>query len=759
MPENKDIDIDLDSDILLTDEEGLEGQDEFLDNDLDLQLDGDIDEIDGIYENLDDDGADDSNYDINSDFDTESNFDLNTDFDNDISLDGDNTSEDEPITAINEDDSYNKDHDIDISLEEKFDIKNDLGLKDELKLSEDEESLDLDDGDFDFDFNEEAKDFLTDFEEEFGVDLKSGPETILKDDELSSEIDTIINDDDFDKKLEEDTEVVKVKIPEKRDLTVSEDQIDFLNSKIEDDSEESFLDTNHDFEIGGEKLEISVEDKDFSSEVTSSSEKTSKNIEDMSIDIMEENALEKSFNDDSLISEDDLLNLEEDESTQIDLSEDIINNEDYTYAKLADNEITLDETVVDEDITLIDEETNAELETKDQEMIETVGDLPMDDILSEEPVNDEQRERDDIIDIDSDFDIDMEIEEINTDTPYTSNDLVEFDDDMELSKDIDSNIELDDKDIELNIEDDLTDGESDLDLDIETSGMIEDDEYAKNMEEGDLGEDDMLNNQTTLDDEKIILDTSELSELEGTMLPDDDDMPELDLDILDNDLSLDSDEGIDISPLGDSDSVFSDDITDEDSSLTKDGDVTDIDLESIPEPSVKSVDDYEDETIGLSGNELDAILNTTEILETDADIDNMRMDSELANEDITDSFDTDIEDTESIEDSVDIDDVDLDIELSDALEDEETLSLSLDESQETETKEDETETIDLSSFDADFNEVETKTLTEKDTMDIETTVDLGVSPEEEEDIYAGLKEICKKKTEEHKEGGFELKKR
>ncbi|HOV15710.1 MAG TPA: hypothetical protein PK771_15585, partial [Spirochaetota bacterium] len=220
--------------------------------------------------------------------------------------------------------------------------------------------------------------------------------------------------------------------------------------------------------------------------------------------------------------------------------------------------------------------------------------------------------------------------------------------------------------------------------------------------------------------------------IEDSILPDDGQMPDLDQDILDSGVSFEDETETSISPLSDADSVFSSEIDeniDLDIKIEEDGDVADIDLESIPSPTVNEELSVEDETIGLSDDELDNILSTTEIVETTAEIPETSIEEDEFNRplDFEDVSGLEPETTSSLVEKLD-----------------DTITLKVEETLEDE----ETETIDLSSLEADFNEVSsTSTPFTDDTKIDESTLTLSVSPSEEEDIYASLKDEMQKKKE------------
>jgi bisphosphoglycerate-dependent phosphoglycerate mutase len=123
-------------------------------------------------------------------------------------------------------------------------------------------------------------------------------------------------------------------------------------------------------------------------------------------------------------------------------------------------------------------------------------------------------------------------------------------------------------------------------------------------------------------------------------------------------------------------------------------DETTIDIDNLSDSSNNEV--IEEEIIGLSGDELDNILNTTEIVESSSD----DMDSTTLNADTTETLE-------------------------------------------------ESETIDLSNFEADLKEIGTEEIKiENEMLDEEPPVEkINISLEEEEEIYSSLKAEMQKKKE------------
>jgi hypothetical protein len=122
-----------------------------------------------------------------------------------------------------------------------------------------------------------------------------------------------------------------------------------------------------------------------------------------------------------------------------------------------------------------------------------------------------------------------------------------------------------------------------------------------------------------LNEEAIKLEEADLSDIEDKIFPDDESMPELDEDIASVKISGDEEYSNSISPLADADSVLDDSIDLEldaggdDSKI--DIDMSEIDLENIPSETISMPKEEEEETIGLSSEELDNIIKDTDLNE------------------------------------------------------------------------------------------------------------------------------------------------
>lgn len=527
------------------------------------------------------------NIDDEFDIDEEIKIDDNLDLDGDLELESSETMEDTSETIISGTDETPDDvedikesteiqaveesslDDIDVpelddslndldgtDLDESFDaldLKSDLGLDDELTLSE-EESAETRSEDFELDLVDDAGEPIGQSDEEFGVDLKSGPETIesfeLK--ESSQEESPATDESGVEDTFENIDEI---------DISSDIDESDFPKDELLD-------------EISLDDTEVSVSDE-------------------LSLETLEDEALEKS----------------EDIEASADLDEDL------------DLEI---ETPVDADETLdVGEELTEEMPSESEE-------------------------------ISDELEVDLTDDEIN---------------DAEDTINLEDAIQIDE---ELNL-DDIDTTPSELESEIiggakETAGSVE--------------------------DETISIEESELSDIEDKIFPDEESMPEVDEDVSNIDLSgSDSDDLTNsISPLTDSETVFSEDLDEEipeDTESEDSGNVEDIDLENIPQASISEKDD-EEGTIGLSDDELDNIITDTELVETEGEGVQPEEDEGLPEID-----ETDIEE---------------------------------------ESNEDISETIDMDSFDADLAELDNKDLALEEE-----------SPDDEQ--YEGLKKEMQEKTD------------
>lgn len=169
----------------------------------------------------------------------------------DIDIDIDDIEEnDEMIEIENSNDNIDDlNEEIDLSLEDNFsseeilennvdnlNIKEDLGLEDELSLSDDEISLDLNE-DFSIDMVDDVGESISKSgnEEFYGVDIKSGPETIIFFDKIMYDEESNLPDkDELEEKFEDDNDIVNFTFPEKTSLSIDEEQEKYLTSEMDD---------------------------------------------------------------------------------------------------------------------------------------------------------------------------------------------------------------------------------------------------------------------------------------------------------------------------------------------------------------------------------------------------------------------------------------------------------------------------------------------------------------------------------------------
>lgn len=652
------LDIDTNIDDFNSEEIKLEG----IDEEDDINLNGDIDNLENSH--LERKNAD-------EDFQAD-NFSLDEELGEDkISMDStdelDSLNLDDTGSALGDDnldlsleESFNEiDSEIskeNFSLDEELNLKEDLGLKDELSLSTNgnEANIDEDLDNFSIDMIDDKGETIEGLEDEFGVDLKQGPITIdftnsgysfdddvelipnlsgsdSFDDIESETIDqTELDIDEIEERMNNDDEILNISLPEKKPLTIDDEQDEFLKSNSEDDltsiddnftdisSDEEDISLDSDFEsekFGEDSISISEDlDTGLSTDLEDSND-----FNDFNIEEMEDEAV--SNINDNLVSDDDLLKLSEGTSSEVDLSEDQISDSEIDLARMSEEEINLS----DED---------------------DFSDIPSGDSIP------------------TDGDLDLNIDET---------------DDSSLN--------------EINIDD--------------------------------------IDSESTTD--AISLDETELKDVEDVIFPGDDEMPDIDDEIKNTGLvaSLD-DASNSISPLTDTDDIFDSDIEagseavgfeeetlsiEEEPVIEELGNVEDINLENIPSVVASVDEEIEEEVIGLSGDELDNILNDTEIIETTSE------DAAILDEEIPES----LEDLSVIDEEFDT----IDNEITDDQIDEE---YSVDLSEEPQTIEEESETIDMSSFDADLKQVDDSDSTEDDSTQI-----IGLSSTEEEEIYNNLR--------------------
>jgi pilus assembly protein FimV len=849
--------LDLDSDVSLDDSLDLDSDvslDDSLDLDSDVSLDGSLD--------LDSDVSLDDSLDLDSDVSLDDSLDLDSDVSLDDSLDLDNDiSLDDSLDLDNDislDDSLDLDNDIslddsldldnDISLDDSLSLdgnetetitdsldttgdgmdlesddlslKSDLGLEDTLDLTPDDSAdISLDHEDFELDILDDTGSPIMQSEEEYGVDLKSGPETIEVFDrpQGASSVQDMLDDESLNDLMETDSDVESIVMPEKTPLEVDDSQHDFLQQDLEDVEDTSFDEFSLDDQlvvegsndIDGELDLDSVVDTDITAEMPGDVEDTLDALDDFDISTTEEEievsvpGINDEFGDlDVELTDIELENIDLDSSIEeavdtdnfdIDdsqLEEEVLSDLEEDTVEIGlestdlDNNLELDETVevpgeefaLNDDFPLEEEELDLDLELEETEI---------DASKEKSLVSDEE-----LMDLEND-----NLPEINSE----SSDL----DDLDNLDDIDS-LDLD-LDLDLNDDDSISGG---VPLDDEID-LTEDNESPKEFEAEITGAETEGVAEEEFD-ESIILEDEELSTVEEDFLPDDGDLPELDEDIKNLTLGEGDEDATGISPLEDADVVYSDGGTPSDTAdgIQDGGSLDELDIESIPTPHIEEEEFGEDETIGLSGDELDNILNSTEIVETEAS-DDLVLEDVTLEEDIPDVLEPEIEDVIP-EDGIEIDEeLTLEEDLPDLVSDEpetmeEVIPLGEDiEMEEITTPDDEiglvdvdaldddisllddfedalnegseevdlpdltaheipaeddgfgdvmSETIELDSLDADFNEVGEISLEEEDVTPIE------ISGSEEEEIYKNLKdEMLTKEPGDTEETPTELK--
>jgi pilus assembly protein FimV len=249
--------------------------------------------------------------------------------------------------------------------------------------------------------------------------------------------------------------------------------------------------------------------------------------------------------------------------------------------------------------------------------------------------------------------------------------------------------------------------------DIPEIGLVDEDVLKTDLDLDDQQTEILKSGDDMKKDEEnsIKLDIEDISGLEDEIFPSDTEMPLVDEEISNTSITGVSDDlSNSITPLSDSTAVFtgtdefSDDLKIEGLDTISDESMN-IDIDNIPEKTISS-SVPEEEIIGFSKDELDDILNATDIIETPAD---------------------DQPKTELVEES---------------------------------------ETIDLSNFEADLKEIgaeeislENDLVLENDLINEVSPVEkINISPEEEEEIYNSLKsEMQKKSQKETKEINEDLK--
>jgi len=397
-----------------------------------------------------------------------------------------------------------------------------------------------------------------------------------------------------------------------------------------------------------------------------------------SSDIMIDNSIDDSIDDFEIDLEDS--DIESDE-TQIDMGD--INDIDIDFNKNSSSDSDFSES----------DFSNSELSIEDENIDEDI-DIQLSDTSNNDDSFEDNFTLDEELTIDSSFD---EIDEPDyTDSEITTNGDLEMriedtilpdDNDMPIIDDDIKNQSLSNTDMEFeNSISPLTDTDSVFNSDEDESNLS--DNFSVDI---DLDSDINIDNDFDIETDDGFTDTIEDS-IENTI----ENNQEIDLDMdmdIDIDLNLDANiENEDNLDLVEPPHTVS--LTDE------------INLEDIPKP-IEIIEDEEDESIGLSGDELDNIISSTEIIEADAD-ELVQNDDMFNDETIEQTIQDETEyETENLTDNI------------------------------TENEE-ESETIDLSSFDADLTET---SISFDDDEDNEENIiqKIDISSEEEEEIYNSLK--------------------
>lgn len=340
-----DSDLNIDDDVEIKNELELESTGELdLDSEIDL---GNIDNIE--TENLED-------------FNINSQDELNINVDENSILDNNETSDNIDFDNIDE---------VDI---ENLDLKSDLGLNDKLSIST-EEKMNSSENNTDFDLSDDEGNPIGESEEEYGVDIKSRPETIssfeIEEDNIKQKIFPEENEenlrsivDDIEKEIEIDEindykEYNDLSKKSEQDLDPSELSDEVLTQKSSEDHElkidnldsdlniiSSDLDEDIPTEMDTEEIPVlSSEDIDFSElsdkefiEETSDKENEEKNL---NIDSFDMDSISEDI--ESLNSKNNVKQDVSPEELDINLSEDEINSDNLENFEQKEDEFDLSE--------------------------------------------------------------------------------------------------------------------------------------------------------------------------------------------------------------------------------------------------------------------------------------------------------------------------------------------------------------------------------------------------------------------------------
>ena len=577
----------LESETLLHDEDSLSGLDDLdnfeLDSDLDLNLD------DAAFD--DDPSADDLDNLDNLDY-------SSVESDNDAAISGDDApiesdmSDNDIVdypdaidttgepTEIGEEDL--SDDDLDLSLETNVDDEEDIA-----PITPDISDDDIANFDSDsFDDEDESDD--DDDDDAYGVDLKIGPVTIAFTQVVEPEESADENDVAADDELNDFGDFGDA------DLS-SDDDLEEETELASEETDESFADEN----------EITDTDIDDLTEEESAAEEETNNEEE-NYDISSDDDLEFDVEQDEALSDidiDDVLEQNGDESGKM-----------------------LNIPMPYEDELVVDEEQNAFLSSDAEDVI---SDFAKKEAAADIESTEESGEDDALTELENNEITDSGI----------SDDLTGFDetiDDLNSIGGADSNLISDDDltalEESMPTEDEESESDENLTEATLAGDVVVDEALAESIESSD-GDDD---------DERIALDGDEDLgiDLDNAETVQDDTADDIaaetfgdDVNAAETEISLDEDLPDTLDEVSDADTI-TEEITDE-SDITDEmpsdvGSLDDLDVDDIPAPTSFDEDD-EDETIGLSGDELDNILVDADMSEAEmVDVDIPPTDEELA---------------------------------------------------------------------------------------------------------------------------------
>ena len=580
----------LESETLLHDEDSLSGLDDLdnfeLDSDLDLNLDDvmadddpSADDLDNL-DNLDYSGVESDNDAAVSGDDAPIESDMS---DSDIVDYPDAIDTTEP-TEVGEDDL--SDDDLDLSLEANLDDEEDTA-----PITPDISDDDIANFDSDsFDDGDESDDDDDD-DDAYGVDLKIGPVTIAFTQVVEPEESADENDIAADDDLNDFGDFGDA------DLSADDDVLEEETELASEGTDESFADENEITDTEAELADDFSDIDELTEEESVAEEET--NNEEENYDISSDDDLEFDVEQDDALSDIDI--------------DDVLEQNGDDSGKM------LNIPMPHEDELVVDEEQNAFLSSETEDVMSDFADGNaadasgmLDDIESTE----ESGEADALTE--------LENSEIDDSSNGISDDLTGFDetiDDLNSIGGADSNLISDD------------------DLNALEESMPTEDESAEtdeNMTEASLAGDVIVDEELaetiseSEDDDRIALDGDEDLgiDLENAETEESDNIAADESISLDEDLPDTLDDIADTETITEGTSDESDIITDE--LPSNDGSVDDLDVDDIPAPATFDEDD-EDETIGLSGDELDNILVDADMSEAEmVDVDIPPTDEELA---------------------------------------------------------------------------------------------------------------------------------